>query len=167
MKGPKGNVPAILLLLLGFGASVYAQPEWNSPPGKWWKDRRVIEHLKLTQDQQARIESLWLEDRRNLIDQKAELDKGRVDLAEILSKDSGNESAALRAFEKVQAARAALERSTFLMRLRIKNTLSTEQQQKLEEISAQLQHGQGFGRNRPRNQRVPAPPPPPTGPQEQ
>lgn len=41
----------------------------------------------------------------------------------------------MKAFEQVQAARTALERTTFSMRIRTKNVLSLEQQQKLDEVA--------------------------------
>ena len=135
-----------LFLLSGALVSLYGQARVPGfPPGKWWKDRRIIEELKLGADQQARIESIWLENRARLIDQKADLDKSQLDLTDLLSGDSVDEAAALKIFERVQAARQALEKTTFLMRIRTKNILSPEQQQKLEEISERVRRERGLG----------------------
>jgi Spy/CpxP family protein refolding chaperone len=95
----------------------------------------VIQQLQLSPEQQQKIDSIWMNDRKELIDQKAEFDKSQLDLSELISKDTVDEQAALAAFDKMQAARRQLERETFLMRIRIKNVLTPQQQQKLEQIS--------------------------------
>ena len=124
------------LLGLFFAQFAFAQAALKEmPPGKWWTNKRVIAELRLGRDQQARIDSIWTQNRRALIDRKAELDRCQIDLEEILSKDSIDETAALRAFDQLLEARNTLERSTFQMRIQIKNQLSPEQQQKLETIS--------------------------------
>ncbi len=79
-----------------------------------------------------------MQNRRNLIDQKAELERRQLDLAALLAPGTIDESTALKAFDSLQEARLAIERATFLMRLQIKNLLSPEQQQRLETISERL-----------------------------
>jgi RNA polymerase sigma-70 factor (ECF subfamily) len=119
------------------GAEISAQ-DLKEPPGKWWKDGRIIEQIKLTPDQQDRIESIFRKNRRNLTDQKAELDRRRLDLDDLLSMPNVSKSAALTIFEELQSARQGIERSTFLMRIQIRNLLFQEQQKKLEDIAARL-----------------------------
>ncbi len=156
-----------LLVLAGAGGPVYAQVGLaDLPPGKWWTNRRVIQQLELTREQQQRIESIWMEDRKELIDLKAELDKSQLDLAEMIGREVVDEAAALAAFDRVQGARMTLERKTFLMRIRIKNVLTAQQQRRLEELSEVLRRNRnvppaaarpGAGRNPPP---AGAPPPP-------
>ncbi len=67
----------------------------DMPPDKWWTNKRLIAALKLSPDQQSRIDTLWTQHRRGLIDQKAELEKRQMDLAELLGKNSIDENAAL------------------------------------------------------------------------
>jgi len=105
------------------------------PPGKWWKERAAVEELHLTAEQQGKIESIWMENRRRLIDLKADLDRKQLDLSDVLGQSTVDEPAAVKAFEAVQLARLAIEKTTFSMRVRTKNVLSAEQQQKLEEIA--------------------------------
>jgi Spy/CpxP family protein refolding chaperone len=115
------------------------------PPGKWWINKRLIAELKLSRDQQVRIEGLWMQNRRNLIDQKAELEERQLDLADLLAPGTIDESKAMKAFDSLQEARLAIERATFLMRLQIKNLLSPEQQQRLETISERLRQQRAKG----------------------
>ncbi len=134
----------VVLFSLSLAGAVFAQAGIKEmPPGKWWTQRRLINELQLRAEQQARIEAQWLQSRRGLIELKAELEQRQLDLAELLNNDSVEENAALKAFDAVQEARMNLERSTFLMRLRIKNTLSREQQQRLEIISERLRQQRG------------------------
>jgi Spy/CpxP family protein refolding chaperone len=144
-------IPILMSLVMVRGASGQAAlKDLPVVSGKWWTNRRVIRELNLAPDQQARIDAVWNQTRRNLIDRRAALDRRQLDLSEILSKDVIDEAAALQAFDRVQEARATLERATFLMRIQIKNLLSAGQQQKLEAIAERL------GRQRPNNAGAPA-----------
>jgi len=129
-----------------------AQQELKEPPGKWWKNRQVITQLNLTRAQQDRIEDLWTQNRRILIDKKAELDKRTLDLSEILSRELAEEAAALKAYERIQAAKAEGEKEVFLMRIRIKNLLSQQQQLRLEEVANRLRGGGQANRGQPLRQ---------------
>ncbi len=129
---------SVLVAVVCLAVTAHAQQALKQPPGKWWKDRRLIDDLKLSPEQQSRIDHVWMEGRKSLIDKKAEFDKRSIDLADVLSRPETDESAAIKAFDMVQAARVDLERSMFLMRLRIKMLLSREQQQRLEEIADQF-----------------------------
>lgn len=134
----KKLVISILLFVGVCGVQANAQQELKEPPGKWWKNRQIINQLKLTADQQNQIEYLWTQNRRNLIDRKADLDKRTLDLSGILSREFAEEPEALRAYEFVQAARAEMEKEVFLMRIRIKNLLSQPQQRRLQELANRL-----------------------------
>jgi Spy/CpxP family protein refolding chaperone len=113
--------------------------------GKWWKNGQIAAMLKLSPEQQAQIEILWMQNRPNLINEKAALDKLSQHLAEILEQNTVDENKVMAAYEKVLATRSKIDRSTFLMRVRIKNLLTPEQQQTLEEISPRVREG---GKNR-------------------
>jgi Spy/CpxP family protein refolding chaperone len=106
--------------------------------GKWWKNRRISTMLKLSPEQQAKIETLWTQNRQNLIKDKAVLDKRNQDLAAILDQSTIDENEAMATYEGVLSARSKIQRSTFLMRVRIKNILTPEQQRALEEISPRV-----------------------------
>ena len=135
MRNPIGCVGVGLIAVFMIGGA-YAQGGLKDlPQGKWWTNARVIAELNLSADQRSKIEDLWIQTRRTVIDPKAELEKRQLDLSELLSKDSVDVSAALKAFDRVQEAKLSLERSTFLMRIQIKNLLSPDQQQKLETIA--------------------------------
>ena len=108
------------------------------PEGKWWTNKRVINQLNLTLDQRSKIEDVWMQSRRNLIDQQAEMQRRQLDLEETVGKDQIDENAALKALARFQEAKSNLEQSTLLMRIRIKNLLAPDQQQKLQAVAEAL-----------------------------
>jgi Spy/CpxP family protein refolding chaperone len=135
------RLPACVLAGIAFAVTAAAQG-WHEPPaGKWWKNPAVVRQLELSPDQQDRIEKLWVQHRKDLIDRKAEFDKRQLELTELLSRSPVDESAALELFDRVQQARMAIEKTTFAMRVRIKNTLTREQQQRLEQASTRFRRG--------------------------
>ena len=138
MRMPIGCV-WIGLLAVFAAEGAFAQGGWRDmPPGKWWANKRFILQLRLSPDQQSRIESLWVQNRKNLMEWKSELEKRQLEFTGLLGKNSVDEATALRAFDRIQEARLNIERATFLMRIQIKNLLAPEQQQKLEAISELL-----------------------------
>ena len=110
----------------------------DMPGGKWWTNKSVINRLNLNLDQRSKIEDVWMQSRRNLIDQQAEMEKRQLDIEEIVGKDQIDENAALKALARFQEAKANLEQSTMLMRIRIKNLLTPDQQQKLQAVAEVL-----------------------------
>jgi Spy/CpxP family protein refolding chaperone len=140
---------ACLCWLIAAGTPVQAQAQQGFrelPPGKWWKQPLVIRELGLTGDQQARIEALWIQNRRVLIDLKTELDRRHIDLSALLAQPQADEDAVLKAYDRMAAARAEIDRAGFLMRLRIKSILLPEQQRRFEELSASLRRGRAGNR---------------------
>jgi Spy/CpxP family protein refolding chaperone len=138
MRMPIGCV-CIGLFAVFAAEGAFAQGGWRDmPPGKWWANKRFILQLRLSPDQQSRIESLWMQNRRNLMEWKSELEKRQLVFMGLLGKYSVDEATALRAFDRIQEARLNIERATFLMRIQIKNLLAPEQQQKLEAMSEVL-----------------------------
>jgi Spy/CpxP family protein refolding chaperone len=136
------NILRILPAALGVFFLVHAAwgqvPLKDLPAGKWWTNRRIIQELRLTPAQQARIEAVWLRSRRILNERKMELERRQAELATLLGKVPIDEAAAVRAFAEFQQVRLSVERGTFLMRIQIKNLLSAEQQPKIEAIAERL-----------------------------
>ncbi len=135
---------AICSLLLCLATTIIAGQSYAQgvlrefPQGKWWTNKRIINQLNLTAEQQSRIETIWTQSRRTLIDLQAELQKRQLDLEELFNKDAVDEGAALEALDKWERARAALDHDTLQMRIRIKNLLSPDQQQILQTIAEVL-----------------------------
>jgi periplasmic protein CpxP/Spy len=122
-------------------------------PGKWWKNSELMQKLGIQDDQVGKIEKIFQDQRLQLIDLHAALDKQEAILEPLVEADQPNESQVLAQIDKVAQARASLEKSNAQMLLAIRRVLTVEQWKQLRDQPgiAPFRHGPGFG--------PPAPPP--------
>ena len=61
---------------------------WSGPlgDGKWWEIPRISEQLGLTHEQTERINEIWTEHRKQIIDTRGEIEKAYLDLENLLGK---------------------------------------------------------------------------------
>lgn len=125
-------------------------------PGKWWKHPRVVDDLKLTPDQVDRIESIFFDHSKKLVDLKGRLTKATMDLGRVSDNDSASREAVLGALDQVLAARGELARATVIMQLDIRAQLTPEQRVELKHLR-QLLRDQRKDRlqDRPPDRRLP------------
>lgn len=134
--------------------------------GRWWNNPRIVEQLKLTDDQQKAMDQIFYDHRTKLIDLHANLEKAELAMQQLMKADQPDQKAMEAQIEKVVAARGDMERanSRFLLTIRMK--LTPEQWKQLRES-----RGMGMGapatpgqmqqfRDR-RGKGVPPPPAPP------
>jgi len=134
--------------------------------GRWWNNPRMIEQLKLTDDQQKAMDQILFDHRTKLIDLQANLEKAELAMQPLMSADQPDQKAMEAQIDKVVAARGELERanSRFLLAIRMK--LTADQWKELRDMRpANMRapgQGAGAGAQRWRNRRDGdgAPPPP-------
>lgn len=108
------------------GAPAAAQmPE--TPPGKWWKRPRVVQMLKLSPEQQERLEEIFARNRRAFVDLKAEVEKHQIDLEELVTKKDSDPKKVAAAVDALEASRMKLRKATTMMFLDQKAVLTPEQ----------------------------------------
>ena len=143
--------------------------------GQWWNNPKVIEKLKLTDDQRKSMDAIFQQHREKLVDLRGNVEKAEIEMAPLVKADQPNESAVLAQIDKVAQARAELEKANarFLFELRAK--LTPDQWKQVQEFR---QNRPGMGRNWGNGDRRPggedrrrdfnndkSAPPPPPGPQ--
>ena len=136
--------------------------------GRWWNNPKVVERLKLTDEQRKTFDGILLEHREKLIDLRASLQKAELALEPLMGDDQPNEAKILAQIDKVAQARAELEKANAGFLLAIRAKLTPEQWKQLQAERANHEHergewqqrGQGHGGQYHR----PAPPPPPDQP---
>ncbi len=138
-------IGAFCLLVSALGPLAYGQ-RLDLPPGKWWKRPEVAERLALSRDQVNKIEAIWLDFKDRLIDLRAQVEKERTSLNALLESEFIDEPQALERLDRMLAARVELERSFFVMRLRIRSILTPEQRKGAERLAEE-------SRKRPRRER--------------
>jgi len=114
----------IIIALLTFGIQAYSQPA----DGRDYD--RIIKRLKLTDEQKKDVNKIKVDMKKQLIDQKAKLQKARLELQEIFKVDSPDKSAIEKKLNEIAdlevQARMIKVDSWFAV-----NKLSTPEQQKI------------------------------------
>jgi Spy/CpxP family protein refolding chaperone len=138
--------------------------------GRWWNNPKVVEKLKLTDDQRKAMDEIFQQHREKLVDLRANVEKAEIAMDPLVKADQPNEQAVLAQIDKVAQARAELEKANarFLFELRAK--LTPDQWKQVQEFRQnhegmrEMRRGGPGGKQGPGGDRG-APPPPPPGPQ--
>jgi len=101
--------------------------------GMWWKNPEVITRLAITPDQQKKMEDIFVQNRVQLIDLHATLEKEQLLLDPLMSANPLDQPKALAQIDKIADTRAALEKTDAKMLLGIRGVLTPEQWTKLRE----------------------------------
>ncbi|HEU5458229.1 MAG TPA: periplasmic heavy metal sensor [Terracidiphilus sp.] len=100
--------------------------------GQWWNSPRMVQELKLTDDQRKSMDKILLDHREHLIDLRANLDKAELLMKPMMSEDHPNEQQILAQIDKVATARAELEKANARFLLAIRAQLTLDQWKTLE-----------------------------------
>ena len=120
--------------------------------GKWWNNPRLVERLKLTDDQRKQFDQILMQHRETLIDLHANLAKAELALEPLVRDDQPNESAILAQIDKVAQARAELEKANARYLLALRSKLTPEQWKQVQEFRenrGQMRGNWGPGDRRP------------------
>lgn len=128
-------VPAALAVLLLAAPAAAQLPEL--PMGKWWKRPRVVEQLKLTPDQQQRLEEIFAKNRRAFIDLRADLERRQLDLEELLARKDADPKKIAAAAEALEQAKARAGKARTMMVVEMRGVLTEEQWHKVTEAREQ------------------------------
>lgn len=143
--------------------------------GRWWNNPKIIERLKLTDDQRKAFDQILLEHREKLIDLRANVEKAELAMEPLVQADEPNESAILAQIDKVAQTRAELEKANARYLLALRSKLTPDQWKQVQEFrknrgregwgpDGRRPEGMGPGRRGPGGD-GPGGPPPAPGPQ--
>jgi Spy/CpxP family protein refolding chaperone len=104
--------------------------------GRWWNNPKVVERLKLTDDQRKAFDGILQEHREKLIDLRANLEKAELQLEPLMRDDQPNEGKILAQIDKIAQARAELEKANARFLLAIRAKLTPEQWKLVQEYRA-------------------------------
>lgn len=99
--------------------------------GRWWASPRAQVRLGLSEAQIKQIEELTFQSGQRLIDDRAALNKARLELARLLQSDTLSQSAIDRAVERVVEAQTAVFREETKARAAVAQALTREQRVEL------------------------------------
>jgi Spy/CpxP family protein refolding chaperone len=120
------------------------------------------EKLGITAEQAAKIRLQTSQFRKAQIRSRADLQVKRLELNELLAADNPDRAAIDKKLEEISAAQLARRKSEVDYRLTMRNTLTSEQRQKLQQMREEFRHRAPEGR-RPAGPRAHTPPPKPQG----
>jgi Spy/CpxP family protein refolding chaperone len=93
--------------------------------GKWWQSEEYKRELRLTTEQSKRLEDVFQAAVPTLKSLKKALDQAESEFERLLER--GDDGSVMDQVERVEAARAELNKSHTLMMLKMKRVLTTEQ----------------------------------------
>jgi Spy/CpxP family protein refolding chaperone len=116
--------------------------------GRWWNNPKVVERLKLTDEQRKSMDATLLEHKEKLIDLRAGLQKAELEMEPLIKDDQPNEGKILAQIDRVAQARAELEKANARFLLAIRGKLTPEQWKQVQAFRAGGgQEGRGWGRD--------------------
>ncbi|MCP4348766.1 MAG: periplasmic heavy metal sensor [Desulfobacterales bacterium] len=104
----------------------------NLPGGKWWRLPNIAKELKLTPDEQKKLDNLFVTNRRKLIDLKNNVEKEKFELETSLESADFDESSCTALFKKLQDARIKLAEEQFRFVVEVRKLLGLYKYQQLK-----------------------------------
>ena len=102
------------------------------PPGKWWNKPDLVSKLKITPDQQRKMDDIFQQNRVKLIDLQASLSKEEAVLEPLMQAPQLDDAKILPQIDRIAQARSELEKAEARLLLGIRHVLTAEQWRMLE-----------------------------------
>ena len=116
-----------LLALLAVSAVPSAAQMLEVPGGKWWKRPVVVESLKLSTEQQERLDEVFMKNRRTFVDLKADVDRRTIDLEDLLAAKDVDPKKVGATSEALEQARGRLGKARTMMVVEMRGILTEAQ----------------------------------------
>jgi len=113
--------------------------------GRWWNNPKLVERLKLTDEQRKAMDDIMQQHREKLIDLRAGVEKAEVEMEPLMRDDQPNEGKILAQIDKVAQARAELEKGNARFLLAIRGKLTPDQWKRLQADRAKGADHRGWG----------------------
>ncbi len=101
------------------------------PPGTWWENPRLVDHLQLTKEQRENISDLVYQHAHRMIDLNAAVERAKLALEKQVDQNGLDPDAVRQAFSTFQKARHMLENERFEMFLAVRQILAPDQWERL------------------------------------
>jgi Spy/CpxP family protein refolding chaperone len=122
-------------LVLGWMApSIVSAREAPFGPGRWWRLPQVSQKLDLTEEHGRRLDELFFQNRRKLIDLRSGLEKDRLELETLIDREPLDEGAVMTQVKRLQTARSELAIEKFHYFLEVRKILGIERFRRLEAL---------------------------------
>ena len=126
----------VLALVAIIVTMVFANP--NKPV--FFRLRMLKEHAHLTDQQEEKIKGIIVENQKNQIDLKAQIEKKELEMTSLLMKEKPNRDAIIKLAREIGNLRTELHVNQIIMRLDIRNELTDEQWNQVKEMWQSEEH---------------------------
>ncbi len=109
--------------------------------GKWWYRPTVKDKLQLTPDQVNKINKVWIEHRKRIIDIRSDIEKAYLDLENIMGQPMVDTQDAYKLAERIGQLQARRIQERIRMAIDIRQELSIEQFEKLKGLRGEFAKG--------------------------
>lgn len=139
--------------------------QFDGAHGQFWNNPRIVDKLKLTDDQRKAMDSILQEHRVKLIDLRGNVEKAELEMQPLMRADQPNEGAVLAQIDKIAQARAELEKANARFLLAIRGKFTPDQWKQVQQFREDHGHDGQWGRGErgPGNGFHHQGPPPPSG----
>ena len=103
------------------------------PPGRWWDDKHFAKQLKLTDDQQRHMDTIFEQNRPMLLKRYESLGQEEQRMEAMTHAKTLDEAALFAQIDRIEQARADLGKATLHYQVQIRNELDQDQISKLED----------------------------------
>jgi Spy/CpxP family protein refolding chaperone len=110
-----------------------APPAASQPSTAWWRSESFRKELGLSPDQSARIDKIWESTRPELRAEWDEFTKLEGKLSRMIQHDA-DEAALSRQIDRVETARASVNKTRALMLFQMRKVLLPDQRKKFDEM---------------------------------
>lgn len=125
------------VVVLAAVSVLLGQESAQAQGSKWWQDETIQRKLALTLDQSRRIEDVFQSAVPDLRRNKHQLDAVETELARLVEGGGAEDAVLVQQVDRVEEARAELNKTRSVMLLRMRRILSTDQCVKLDAIHKQ------------------------------
>lgn len=137
---------ALFVFLCLVTTSAFAQ----LPPGKWWRRPEIVQTLSLTEEQQDRLDAIFRAAANDLIDAKAEMDKGSIALRGEIDKPQLDRAAIRAITQRINQARSRRFEREVMMLVDMRAVLTDVQWNRMRAELDRMQAQQEQPQQRPR-----------------
>lgn len=103
------------------------------PPDRWWDDKHFAKQLKLTPDQQRRMDAIFEQSRPVLLKRLESLEQEEQHMAALTHAKTLDESALFSQIDRIEQARADLWKANTHYLFQLRNELDADQIQRLQQ----------------------------------
>ncbi len=103
------------------------------PPGRWWDDKHFAKQLKLSDDQQRRMDAIFEQSRPVLLNRLESLEKEEQRMETLTHAKTLDEAALFSQIDRIEQARADLSKANLHYLVQLRSELDQDQISRLED----------------------------------